>query len=88
MKNILYKISKPHHKLKINIIDILLLGEVFLIDTPYYLLGRFCLILALILNYIAYYLLDDKLTKFEKSVIFSTMIIIGLLLIYLIITGK
>lgn len=50
MKKLLYKICKPHHKYKINLVD--------------------------------------DYSEFERRVLISTMIIIALLLIYLIITGK
>ena len=58
MKKLLYKICKPHHKYKINLVDVLLLIE------------------------------HDDYSEFERRVLVSTMIIIALLLIYLIITGK
>ena len=44
--------------------------------------------MALVLNYLAHYLCHDDYSEFERRVLVSTMIIIALLLIYLIITGK
>ena len=66
MKKLLYKICKPHHKYKINLVDVLLLIEPVVMNTSYFMVGRI----------------------FERRVLISTMIIIALLLIYLIITGK
>ena len=82
MKKLLYKICKPHHKYKINLVDVLLLIE------PVVMVGRIFLLIALVLNYLAHYLCHDDYSEFERRVLISTMIIIALLLIYLIITGK
>lgn len=87
MKKFLYKIIKPHKKLKVNLVDILLLIEPIVMETDFFILGRIFLSLALFLNYFGYYLCDDMLIKEEKMILKSTMVIIALLLIYLIITG-
>ena len=80
MKKLLYKICKPHHKYKINLVDVLLLIEPVVMNTSYF--------MVLVLNYLAHYLCHDDYSEFERRVLVSTMIIIALLLIYLIITGK
>ena len=85
MKKLLYKICKPHHKYKINLVDVLLLIEPVVMNTSYFMVGRIFLLIALVLNYLAHY---DDYSEFERRVLISTMIIIALLLIYLIITGK
>lgn len=87
MKKFLYKIVKPHKKLKVNFVDILLLIEPIVMETEFFILGRIFLSIALLLNYFGYYLCHDMLTKNEKMILKSTMVIIALLLIYLIITG-
>ena len=86
MKKLLYKICKPHHKYKINLVDVLLLIEPVVMNTSYFMVGRIFLLIALVLN--AHYLYHDDYSEFERRVLISTMIIIALLLIYLIITGK
>ena len=88
MKKLLYKICKPHHKYKINLVDVLLLIEPVVMNTSYFMVGRIFLLIALVLNYLAHYLCHDDYSEFERRVLVSTMIIIALLLIYLIITGK
>lgn len=88
MKKLLYKICKPHHKYKINLVDILLLIEPVVMNTSYFMTGRVFLLITLVLNYLAHYLCHDDYNEFERRVLVSTMVIIALLLIYLIITGK
>lgn len=88
MKKLLYKICKPHHKYKINLVDVLLLIEPVVMNTSYFMVGRIFLLIALVLNYLAHYLCHDDYSEFERRVLVSTMIIFALLLIYLIITGK
>ena len=88
MKKLLYKICKPHHKYKINVADILLLIEPVVMNTSSFMIGRVFLLIALVLNYLAHYLCHDDYNAFERRVLISTMVIISLLLIYLIITGK
>lgn len=88
MKKLLYKICKPHAKFKINIVDILLLIEPLVMNTSYFIVGRVFLLVALILNYLSYYVCQEEYSEFERRVLVSTMVIIALLLIYLIITGK
>ena len=88
MKKLLYKICKPHHKYKINLVDVLLLIEPVVMNTSYFMVGRIFLLIALVLNYLARYLCHDDYSEFERRVLVSTMIIIAILLIYLIITGK
>lgn len=88
MKKLLYKICKPHHKYKINLVDILLLIEPVVMNTSYFMIGRVFLLIALVLNYLAHYLCHDDYNDFERRVLISTMVIIALLLIYLIIIGK
>ena len=80
MKKLLYKICKPHHKYKINLVDVLLLIEPVVMNTSYFMVGRIFLL--------AHYLCHDDYSEFERRVLVATMIIIALLLIYLIITGK
>ena len=73
---------------KIYLVDVLLLIEPVVMNTSYFMVGRIFLLIALVLNYLARYLCHDDYSEFERRVLVSTMIIIAILLIYLIITGK
>ena len=77
MKKLLYKICKPHHKYKINLVDVLLLIEPVVMNTSYFMVGRIFLLIALVLNYLAHYLYHDDYSEFERRVLISTMIIIA-----------
>lgn len=87
MIQFLFKITKPHKRLKINIADILLLIEPIVMKTPFYLIGRLFLVIALVCNYAGYYICQDMYTKEQRMIIRSTMFVISFLLIYLIIMG-
>ncbi|MGN1183036.1 MAG: hypothetical protein ACI4SR_08540 [Faecalibacillus sp.] len=87
MRNILYKLTKPHSRLKINFVDVLLLIEPVVMNTQFYLLGRIFLVISLLLNYAGYYICEDMYTKQQRMIIRSTMFVIAFLLIYLVFTG-
>ena len=87
MIKFLFKITKPHKRLKINIVDVLLLIEPIVMKTSFYLIGRLFLVIALVCNYAGYYICQDMYTKEERMIIRSTMFVIAFLLIYLIIKG-
>lgn len=87
MVSFLYKITKPHKRIKINAVDVLLLIEPIVMKTSFYLVGRLFLVIALILNYAGYYICENMYSKQERMIIRSTMFVIAFLLIYLIFTG-
>ena len=87
MDKVLYFLLKPTKRLKLCIIDVMILVAALTMNTSYALIGRIALGIQLIIMYFGYTVLKESFKDEQRLTIKSTMVVITLLLIYLMLRG-